>query len=106
LIAQTFQAMDQIAREMVFVEFVEVKIAQIVVGNLLGNVIDRDQDLVGDRHHSPPVPAPRLETEKLVSQIGAFGSGSRVGGRARTYSNPQDKWPEYSHEGTLDSPHS
>jgi hypothetical protein len=41
--------MDQIAREMVLVEFVEVKIAEIGVGNLLGkDVIDGHQDLMGD----------------------------------------------------------
>jgi hypothetical protein len=67
LIAQTLQAMDQIAPEMVFVEFVEVKIAQIVVGNLLGkHVIDGHQDLMGDGHGSALLPATNLETIKLV----------------------------------------
>jgi len=42
-------------------------------------VIDRDQYLVGDRHHGPLVPAPCLETGKFVSQVSAFGSGRRVG---------------------------
>ena len=80
LIAQTFQAMDQIAREMVFVEFVEVKIAQIVVGNLLGkHVIDGHQDPMGDGLGSALVPATGLGTTKLVSQVGAFGFGCRVG---------------------------
>src|ERR1700738_247553 len=44
------------------------------------HVIDRDQDLVGDGNYGPLIPATCLETEKLVSQISAFGSGGRVGG--------------------------
>jgi hypothetical protein len=54
---------------MIIVEFVEVKIAQIVVGNLLGkHVIDGHQDLMGDGHGSALVPATGLETIKLVPQ--------------------------------------
>jgi hypothetical protein len=70
--------MDQIAREMVLVALVEVKISQIVVGNLLGkHGIDRHQDLMGYGHGGALVPASGLETVKLVAQVGGFGC--RVG---------------------------
>jgi ribosomal protein S19 len=47
---------------MVLVEFVEVKISQVVVGNLLGeHVVDRYQDLVGHGHGGPFVAAPGFE---------------------------------------------
>lgn len=80
-VAQTFQAMHQVSSKVVLVELVQVKISQVVVGDLLGkHVIDRDQDFVGHRHHCAFVPASCLETEKFVSQISAFGSGRRAGG--------------------------
>jgi hypothetical protein len=61
-VAQTFQTMNQVAGEMVLVEFVEVKISQVVVGNLLGeHVVDRYQDLVGHGHGGPFVAAPGFE---------------------------------------------
>jgi hypothetical protein len=44
------------------------------------HVIDRDQDLVGNGNYGPLIAATCLETEKLVSQISAFGSGRRIGG--------------------------
>ena len=71
--------MDQVAREVVLVEPVEVKISQIVVGNLLGkHVIGCHQDFVGDGHRGALVPAPGLETVKLVSQVGTFRPSRRM----------------------------
>src|SRR6202022_3187001 len=79
-VAQTFQAMNQVAGEVVLVELVQVEISQIVVRDLLGkHVIDRHQDFVGDGHCRPLVPAPGLETVKLVAQVGALCFGRRVG---------------------------
>ena len=65
--------MNQVSGEVLLVELVEVKISQVVVGDLLGkHVIDGDQDFVGDRDHGPLVAAPRLETKKFVSQVIAW----------------------------------
>jgi hypothetical protein len=58
--------------QIVLVALVEVKITQVVVGNLLGkHVIDRHQDLMGYGHRGALVLAPGLETVKLVPQVGA-----------------------------------
>jgi hypothetical protein len=71
VVAQTLQTMDQVSREMVLVALVEVKISQVVVENLLGkHVIDRHQDLMGYGHRGALVPAPGLETAKLVPFLG------------------------------------
>lgn len=51
--------MNQVSREVFLVELVEVKISQLVAGDLLGkHVIDREQDLVGNRYDGSLVPAP------------------------------------------------
>jgi len=78
-VAQTFQAVNEVAGEVVLVELVQVKISQIVVRELLGkHVIDRHQNFVGDGHCRPLVPASGLETVKLVTQVGAFGFGRGI----------------------------
>ena len=72
--------MDEVAREMFFVDVIEVKVSQIIVGNLLGeHVVNSDQDLVGDGDGSPFVAAPGFETIELVTQIGTFGFSCAVG---------------------------
>src|SRR5882762_7110473 len=46
--------MNQVSRQVVFVELVEIKIPQFVVADLMGkHVIDSHQDFVGHRHHCP-----------------------------------------------------
>ena len=73
--------MDQVAREVVLVEPVEVKISQVVVGNLLGDhVIHGHQNFVGDSNRCSLVATPGFETVELVSEISAFGPGCGVGG--------------------------
>jgi hypothetical protein len=53
---------------MVLVEVVEVAVAKIVVGNVLGkHVIDGHEDFVGYRHRSALVPTTRLQTVELVA---------------------------------------
>ena len=48
--------MNPVASQMVLVEVVEVAIAKIVVGDVLGkHVIDGDQDLMGNRYGGPLV---------------------------------------------------
>src|ERR1700747_1035517 len=80
-IAETFQTMNQVAREMILIEFVEVKISQVVVGNLLReHMVDRYQDLVGHGHGGPFVAAPGFEPIKLVPEVSPLGSGGGVGG--------------------------
>ena len=65
--------MDQVAGQMMFVELVQVEVAQVVVGDFLGKrVIDGDQDLVSDGRRGSLVPRPRFETVKLVSQVRAL----------------------------------
>jgi hypothetical protein len=60
--------MNEVTRKVVLVELVQVKVSQIVVGDVLGeHVIDRGQDLVGDGNGGPFVPTPSLEPVKLVS---------------------------------------
>jgi len=50
-VTETFQTMNEVAGEVVLVEFVQVEISQFVVGNLPGkHVIDCHQDFVGDGH--------------------------------------------------------
>jgi hypothetical protein len=72
--------MDQVAREMVLVALVEVKISQVVVGNVLGkHVIDRHQRSYGLWPPRRAYTRAGLETVKLVLQVGAFGFGCRVG---------------------------
>lgn len=62
--------MNQVASQMVLVEVVEVAIAKIVVGDILGkDVIDGHKDFVGYRHRSTLVPTARLETVELVTQM-------------------------------------
>ena len=48
------------------VEFIQVKIAQFVVADLMGkHVIDGHQDLMGDSYDCALVPAPSFETVNL-----------------------------------------
>jgi hypothetical protein len=62
------------------VELIEVKIAQLVVADLVGkDVIDGHQDLMGDGYDCPLLPAPSFETVKLVSQVGALGFRCSIG---------------------------
>lgn len=47
-VAQTFQTVNQLSHEVVFVELVQVKIAEFVAADLVGkHVIDGHQDVVG-----------------------------------------------------------
>ena len=50
--------MNQVASQVVLVELVQIEVAEIVVGDVLGDhVIDGDQDLMGDRHRGTLIPA-------------------------------------------------
>ena len=73
--------MHQVACEVAFVKLVQVKISQVVVGNLLGkHVIDGHQNFVGDSDRCSLVAAAGFETVELVSEISAFGPGCGIGG--------------------------
>ncbi len=53
--------MNEVPRQVMLVEMVQVEVSEVVVGDSLGkHVIDRHQDFVGDRHGRPLVPAPRV----------------------------------------------
>ncbi len=56
------------------VEFVEVKIAQFVVADLVGkHVIDGHEDLMGHGYDCPLVSTASFETVKFVPQVGTLG---------------------------------
>jgi len=53
--------MNQAAGQVILIELIQVEVAEIVVGDVLGDhVIDGYQDLMADRHHSTLIPTPRL----------------------------------------------
>jgi hypothetical protein len=62
--------MNQVPREVVPVEFVQVEISKLVVADSVGkHVIDGHQDLMGHRYRRPLVSTPSLEAVKFVSQV-------------------------------------
>ena len=64
--------MKQVASQMVVVEVVEVAVAKIVVGDVLGkHVIDGHRDLVPNRYGGTIVATARLKAVELVTQIGS-----------------------------------
>ena len=68
--------MNQVASQMVLVEVVEVAVAKIVVGDVLGkHVINGHQDLMRNRYGGTLVPTACLKTVELVTQLGALGPG-------------------------------
>src|SRR5487761_1858705 len=72
--------MDQVLGQVVFVKLVQVEIAELIVGNLVGeHVIDRHQDFVGHGYRGALVSTPRFETIKLVPEVSALGVGRPVG---------------------------
>jgi hypothetical protein len=78
-VAQAFQSMNQVASQVILVELIQIEVAEIVVGDVLGDhVIDGYQDLMADRHRGTLIPAPRLEAVKLVSQVCAFRPSRRM----------------------------
>jgi len=71
--------MNQVASQVILVELIQIEVAEIVVGDVLGDhVIDGYQDLMADRHDGTLIPAPCLEAVKLVSQVGAFRPSRRM----------------------------
>src|ERR1700758_5408393 len=73
--------MNQVSSQVVFVEFVEVKIPQFVVADSVGkHVVDGHQDLVGYCHGSALVTPPGFEAVEFVSQVSALGFRRGVGG--------------------------
>jgi hypothetical protein len=71
--------MDQVARQVILVELIHVEVAEIVVGEALGDrVIDGCQDLMADRHRGTLIPAARLQAVKFVSQVCAFRPSRRM----------------------------
>src|SRR5258708_5976859 len=72
--------MNQVSREAVLVELIQINIAEFVVANSVGkHVIDGKQDLMGHCYRRPLVPAPRFETVKFIPQVSALGFRCRVG---------------------------
>jgi hypothetical protein len=63
--------MRQLAGQVILVQLIQVEVAEIVVGDVLGDhVIDGYQDLMADGHRGTLIPTPRLETVKLVGSSG------------------------------------
>src|ERR1700756_1545341 len=80
-VTETLQAMHQVSSQMMFVELVQVEIAQFVVADPMGkHVIDGHQDLVGYGYCSALVTSSSFESVKFVSQVSAFGFCRGVGG--------------------------
>jgi hypothetical protein len=58
--------MNEVSREGLFVEAVEVEVSQFVVADSMGkHAIDGDQDLVDHGHHGPLVSAQGFQAENL-----------------------------------------
>jgi hypothetical protein len=55
--------MNQVACQVILVELIQIEVAEIVVGDVLGDHgIDGYQDLMADRHRGTLIPTPYLET--------------------------------------------
>jgi hypothetical protein len=69
--AETFQATDEVSRQVLLTEFVQIEVSQVIVGNLLvQHMVDGHQNLVRHRNDSSLGIAPGFDAVELVAQVG------------------------------------